>query len=121
MLTIYGPGGVGSTTVPPTSTSLAESKKTPPAIQLHQNYPNPFNPSTTIAFDLPSAGDVKLRIYNVKGELVSIVLDEFSREGWHRIVWDGNCRNGSRAASGVYFYRLTACGSEQTRKIMLLS
>ncbi len=74
---------------------------------LAQNYPNPFNPSTTIAFTVPSASDVELTIYNVRGQRIrSLVSGKFAG-GTHQAVWDGSDEQGQRVASGIYLYRLT--------------
>jgi hypothetical protein len=82
---------------------------------LAQNYPNPFNPSTTIAFDLPIAGSVSLRVFNLQGREVAVLKDGFSAAGTQRVRFDGG-----GLASGIYFLRLEAAGLTQTRKMMLL-
>jgi hypothetical protein len=87
---------------------------------LHQNYPNPFNPTTTIIFDMPAAGRAVLRIYNVKGELVRTLLDGFVQAGDVQVNWDGKDRDGSPAASGIYFYNLRADGRTASRKMVLI-
>ena len=93
----------------------------PPAVYaLMQNYPNPFNPVTRIRFDLPVKGHVKLRIYNVAGQLVKTLTDEQWKAGAHTIDWNGTNNTGSRAASGVYFYRLDASEFCSTKKMVLL-
>ncbi|MCG8604240.1 T9SS type A sorting domain-containing protein, partial [bacterium] len=80
----------------------------PTEFQLEQNYPNPFNPSTTISFALPRAGEVRLSIFNIKGQLVQTLLSGPLAAGRHRIVWDGTDARGARVASGFYIYRLRA-------------
>jgi hypothetical protein len=76
----------------------------PAAYRLHQNYPNPFNPSTTIGFELPDPSTVTLRIYNIIGQEVAVVLDrEEMDEGLQELDFDA-----SALPSGVYFYRLEA-------------
>jgi hypothetical protein len=96
----------------------------PPAVPevyaLHQNVPNPFNPVTTIAYDLPKACTVSLRIYDVKGELVRALVDERQDIGMKQVVWDGRDNRGHAVASGVYFYRLAAGSFAGTRKMVLL-
>jgi hypothetical protein len=69
---------------------------------LKQNYPNPFNPSTTISYDLPSTGTVRLAVYNILGQEVSTLVNQIQNAGSYKVVW-----NASGAASGVYFYRIT--------------
>ena len=82
---------------------------------LNQNYPNPFNPITNIQFTIPEQADVKLRIYNVLGRQVDVLVNETLPIGHHQILW--NPRNLS---SGVYFYKLEAGSFIKTRKMILL-
>mgnify|MGYP001813377118 FL=1 len=89
-------------------------------IVLHQNYPNPFNPTTVIRFDLPRPANVSLRVYNVKGELVSTLIDGRLAEGSREVTWNATDDRGRRVASGVYFYRLSAGDIIQTKKMILL-
>ncbi|MFZ1682536.1 MAG: T9SS type A sorting domain-containing protein, partial [Candidatus Zixiibacteriota bacterium] len=84
------------------------------------NYPNPFNPSTTISFALPTTGNARIEVYNVLGALVAVPFDGVAQAGTHQVVWDGNDTRGQQVASGVYFYRLTAGGYTETKKMMLL-
>lgn len=84
------------------------------------NYPNPFNPTTTIEYSLPEAAFVTLSIYDGKGRLV-VDLEKGARPvGTHTATWNGLDARGSRVASGVYFYRLTAGNQSMTRKLVLL-
>jgi predicted outer membrane repeat protein len=92
----------------------------PEAMRLYQSYPNPFNPSTTIEFDLPDPAHVRLCVYNVKGELVSTLVDCDLQAGRKKIVWNAVNDHGSNLASGVYFYKITVGDFVQTRKIVLL-
>jgi hypothetical protein len=88
--------------------------------ELAQNYPNPFNPSTTISFSVARSSDVTLSIFDVRGGLVKTLLRGRREAGVHRVPWDGTDSRGSRVASGVYFYRLTAGSFRETRKMVLL-
>jgi photosystem II stability/assembly factor-like uncharacterized protein len=81
---------------------------------LHQNYPNPFNPRTTIHFGLPHTEYVTLKVYNVLGEEVSMIVEGKHGAGMHHATWDA-----SGLPSGVYFYRLTAGEYVQTNKMVL--
>ncbi|GJQ61083.1 MAG: hypothetical protein SCALA702_01360 [Melioribacteraceae bacterium] len=69
--------------------------------RLEQNYPNPFNPSTKIRFSLKSTGNVKLKVYDMKGEEIETLLDGLQSKGYHEIEFDG-----SEYASSIYIYRL---------------
>ncbi len=87
---------------------------------LEQNYPNPFNPSTTIAFSLPEASSITLRIYNINGQLVRTLLSNMLDAGNHSINWDGRSDNGTRASSGIYIYRVVAGDFSAARRMILL-
>ncbi|MBN1612287.1 MAG: T9SS type A sorting domain-containing protein [Polyangiaceae bacterium] len=83
-------------------------------------YPNPFNPSTTLSYTLPAAGIVKLRLYDLRGRLVEILVDGFRAAGEHDVAWDGRDGTGSVAASGVFLARLELNGEAQVRKVVLV-
>ncbi|MCE5271072.1 T9SS type A sorting domain-containing protein [bacterium] len=90
---------------------------------LNQNSPNPFNPSTTITFDLPEGAalqKVALRVYDLRGATVRVLVDEQLGGGRHSVQWDGRDAQGRQVASGVYFYRLEAGGRSAVRKMILL-
>ena len=70
---------------------------------LGQNYPNPFHPTTIIEFSLPRSGSVRLKVFNVLGEVVAMLVDEELNVGTYTTQW-----NASGVASGVYFYRQQA-------------
>jgi aminopeptidase N len=76
---------------------------------LSQNYPNPFNPATVIKFDLPEKAAVTLKVYNVLGELVSVLLDGQKLEGSYKVKFDG-----TNLSSGIYYYELNAAGSKNS-------
>ena len=87
---------------------------------LLQNYPNPFNPETTISFDLVAPGAALLNVYNVKGQLVRSLANSSFATGRHNVVWNGRDDRGNTVSSGVYFYRLSANGHAETRKMILI-
>ncbi len=87
----------------------------PTEYSLKQNYPNPFNPTTTIIYSLPEASDVRLDIYNILGQNVATLVDEYRQAGTHEVTWNAN-----GIASGVYFYRLTAGEYTDTKRMLLL-
>lgn len=92
----------------------------PEGFSLNQNYPNPFNPTTNISFVLPQAEEVRLEIFNVRGQRVARLLDQTMSAGEHTIEWNGTTDGGSHVASGVYFYRISAGEYTDTRKMTLL-
>jgi hypothetical protein len=87
---------------------------------LHQNTPNPFNPRTTIRFDLPAAGPVRLSVYDLTGRLVKVLVEGEIPAGSHEAVWDGRDASGRGMASGNYFARLEAGGRLQTVRMSLV-
>ena len=69
------------------------------------NYPNPFNPETTIFFTLDERGNVKIDIFNIRGQLVKNLIDTTLPSGEHSLLWDGKDFLGVNVPSGVYFFR----------------
>lgn len=93
----------------------------PKTFALYQNAPNPFNPTTTISYDVPASGGVvTLRIYDVTGKLIRTLVDGPQTAGQKAATWNGRDNLNRSAASGIYFYRLTAPGYEKTLKMLLL-
>ena len=97
----------------------ATAAEIPAPTALRGAFPNPCNPSTTIRFDLASPGRVALRLYDVRGALVRVLLDERLGAGGWEIAWDGRNDAGRSLAAGVYFCRLRAAGETFTSKIVL--
>jgi hypothetical protein len=87
----------------------------PTEYALGQNYPNPFNPETTIEFALPEASKVKLSVYNIKGELVEVLMEGNLETGYHTVNW-----NASAMPSGIYFYKLQADDFMSVKKCVLV-
>jgi len=73
-------------------------------------HPNPFNPQTTISFELSHEGEVEVRIYSVRGEMVSELHSETAGVGRHEVIWTGRDRSGHDVPSGSYFARLYVDG-----------
>ncbi|MDZ7723551.1 MAG: T9SS type A sorting domain-containing protein [candidate division KSB1 bacterium] len=82
--------------------------------KLEQNYPNPFNPSTTISYSMQNPGRVLLKVYNISGETVAILVDEFQSAGKHEVKWKAN-----GLSSGIYFYKLQTNTFTEIRKLIL--
>jgi hypothetical protein len=97
-----------------------EEELLPGAYSLSQNYPNPFNPSTTINFSVPAATKARVEIYNILGNRVATIFDGVAQAGDNTVVWDGNNEAGEAAATGIYFYRLTADNFVETKKMTLM-
>lgn len=82
--------------------------------------PNPFNPCTVISFDLPVETEVSLMIYSGRGEQVRSLWSGVLPQGPHSSSWDGRDDAGRRASSGVYFYRLIAGCTVETKRMVLV-
>jgi hypothetical protein len=89
--------------------------KIPKTYVLFQNYPNPFNPVTHIRYGLPKAGNVKIELYNILGQRVETLLDTHKPAGYHLIDYDG-----SKLATGLYFYRIEADKFQKVKKMLLI-
>ena len=83
-------------------------------------HPNPFNPTTTIEYSVPAAGRVTLSVYDLAGRRVATLVDGELPPGPNEATWDGTTDAGTRAASGVYFVRLTTETTEATGRLVLL-
>ena len=92
----------------------------PKTYQLSQNYPNPFNPETMIRYDLPDPGYVNITVYNILGQKVKTLVEEYQEAGHKSVNWDGKDGEGREVASGIYFYKIKATGFEKTKKMVLL-
>lgn len=87
---------------------------------LSQNHPNPFNPATTITYQLHAAGPISLRVYDLLGREVSVLVDEVQPAGIHSAQWDGRDTGGNEVTSGVYFYRIATNGLVEARRMVLM-
>jgi hypothetical protein len=104
-----------------TPTAIGDQPRVPQHYALYQNVPNPFNPTTVIRYGVPSGGAaVTLTIYDVRGGLVRTLVNGVQTSGEKQVRWDGKDEQGQSVATGVYFYRLSAPGFVETRKMMLL-
>lgn len=82
---------------------------------MRQNYPNPFNPVINIKFSIPTSGYVTLKVYNIQGKEVTTLVDEQLTAGSYYINFDGN-----ELANGMYFYKISAGGFVETKKMILM-
>jgi len=90
----------------------------PENFTLYQNYPNPFNPYTTIRFKLKSRANVKLRVFNPLGEIVSVLVDQELGEGTHEVIFNAGSKSG--LSSGVYYYNLTVGVRSETKGMVFI-
>jgi len=96
-------------------TAVVDGATLPEHLQLRQNYPNPFNLETTFVFSLPKAAHVTLRIYDLRGRTIAVVVDQPMEPGRYKIRFDA-----SMLSSGVYFYQLIAGGESRFGKMLLI-
>ncbi len=97
------------------NTPTGEDEMIPYETALYQNYPNPFNPVTTIKFSLENDCDVKLRVFNYKGQVTNLLVNGKMDRGFHSVQF-----NADMLSSGVYFYTLEADGKKLIRKMVLV-
>jgi hypothetical protein len=83
--------------------------------KLSQNYPNPFNPETRISFEIPKRGFASLRIYDILGREVKILVNEIKTAGAYSVDF-----NAANLPSGIYLYRLDCSGYAETKRMILL-
>ncbi len=88
--------------------------------KLHGNYPNPFNPVTNIAYSIAKGTNVKLKIYNLKGQLVKDLLNEYKARGNHKTIWNGRNNQNRPVSSGIYFIRIETDDYTKTSKAILM-
>ncbi len=109
---VIGPSGPASS---------SDDLEIPISYSLNQNYPNPFNPKTTIKYELPKAGDISIKIYNVGGQLVKTLINGHKEAGSHTLIWDGTDEYNNNAPSGIYIYRLlNNDGAVDTKKMIMV-
>ena len=92
----------------------------PTEYELFNNYPNPFNPTTTIKYSVPKVGNVKLRVYNMMGQLIKTLVNDTKAPGFYNIEWNGTNESNSRVASGIYFYRFESGNFVANNKMILI-
>jgi len=92
----------------------------PDAFSLSQNYPNPFNPETVIKYILPEDCYVELTIYNIVGQKVKTLVNQYQNAGYKMMHWNGKDDKGNEIASGVYFYKIETPKYSESKKMVLL-
>jgi hypothetical protein len=109
--------------------AFVESEETsiPVITKLSGNYPNPFNPSgagrspvTNISFSIKEASQVTIDIYNLRGEKVNTLVNEYLEPNYYNVEWNGRDENNRSVASGVYFYKMKAGRYTSTKKMILM-
>lgn len=101
--------------VPQGTAGVNTESKVPEEYILAQNYPNPFNPATLIRYQIPESGEVTLKIFDLLGHEVAMIVNEYKTAGTYEVEF-----NAVESPSGVYFYQLKSGDFIQTRKMLLL-
>ena len=96
-------------------TGINDKNNLPGKYILYQNYPNPFNPATVIQYQLPQEGVVKLKVYDILGREVSVLVDQLQGVGRYSVTF-----NASNLPSGIYIYRLSAANFESVKKMIVI-
>ena len=99
----------------PNPTEVSDAAVKVGSYKLLANYPNPFNPETTIKFEIPENGRVKLGVYNIQGKEIAVLINDFRNAGTYSVSL-----NGSNLPSGIYFYKLEVNGYKATKRMLLL-
>ncbi|NWG29748.1 MAG: T9SS type A sorting domain-containing protein [Ignavibacteriaceae bacterium] len=116
-------GGIWRRPLSEMITSIKETPEILPAqFILEQNYPNPFNPSTVISYQLPVSGDVTLKVYDVLGNEIATLVDEYKPAGSYEFEFNASSHSGEvrNLPSGTYFYQLRAGSFVETKKMILM-
>jgi fibronectin type 3 domain-containing protein len=110
--------------------SISDNTLLRPIANLGYNYPNPFNPTTTISFNVISTDSrdvaesertlVKISVFNIRGQNVKTIVEDYFYHGEHYVVWDGTDHLGNSVSSGVYFYRMTTDQHQESQKMILI-
>ena len=93
---------------------------TPKSFELNQNYPNPFNPSTRISWHSPVSGHQSLKVYDVLGNEVATLVDEYKSAGSYEVEFLSHSDEGQNLSSGIYFYKLVTGNFTETKKMILM-
>ena len=101
-------------------TGVEDENNLPTQFALENNYPNPFNPTTTIEYSLAKLTDVKVTIFNIRGQRVATLVNARQPQGAYRMEWNARDDYGNRVSSGMYLYRIEAGNFVKTKKMLLM-
>ncbi|MFA4835950.1 MAG: T9SS type A sorting domain-containing protein [Dehalococcoidia bacterium] len=107
------------------SSAISTRAQNPFAFRLAQNYPNPFNPTTTVRYELPTNGSVNIRVYDITGRLVKLLVSGWQTSGAQNTIWDGTDFDGNLVAAGIYICQIEFTGEDgkklvQSKKMSLV-
>ena len=101
--------------------TLEVSEKNPPVpneVIISQNYPNPFNPETTLQYSIPTDGLVSIKVYDILGNKIKTLIEQWKSAGAHTEMWNGQNDNSQAVSSGVYFYQIKVGDKQVTKKMI---
>ncbi|HOH60699.1 MAG TPA: T9SS type A sorting domain-containing protein, partial [Candidatus Cloacimonadota bacterium] len=101
-----------------TGTSI-EGELNPALTLAASNFPNPFNPTTTISYSVPTSGPTTVKVYNLKGQEITTLVNNEMTSGNYSVVWNGTDSKGNSVSSGIYFVRVQNSGKAVTSKMLL--
>jgi len=101
-------------------TVLLDKVTGPDYFWLSQNYPNPFNSSTSIAFSLAEASHVTISVFNIRGQLIKVLINQEQQSGKYQLNWSGNDLLGHPVTSGIYIVQMNVANQLFTRKVLML-
>lgn len=84
------------------------------------NFPNPFNPETSISFSMNKGSEVSLEVFNILGQRVATLLDDYKSQGNHTVIWKGKDDKNNNLSSGIYLYKLTVGNQTKMNKMILM-
>jgi V8-like Glu-specific endopeptidase len=116
----YGSDAYGMVDLGRSSTDVEAGIGSALVDELAQNFPNPFNPETVISYRLSAPTHVQLRIFNVHGEQVRVLVEQVEGAGEHSVGWDGRDDSGMEMSAGIYFYRLETEQIQTMKKMVLV-
>ncbi len=91
----------------------------PQQTELFSAFPNPFNPFTNLRYGMEAAGNVRIDVFNVKGQILKTFTRSHNQPGYYQVSWDGHDTNGRQLGTGVYFYRMTSGKYSSTKKMIM--
>lgn len=103
-----------------TTTATAIDEQPSNLIEIKGNYPNPFTDVTALQFNLNSAQDVNVSVYDMYGKLVKTINDKYLTPGSHTFYWTGNSNHGDQVAPGIYFFTVSASGQSVSNRMVYL-
>jgi len=115
--TIFGIIKITDTTVTHVDQDWQEGRED---FQLYQSYPNPFNSTTKVQFQIGMFTHVIIKIHDVLGRQVKVLIDEFKNPGFYEVSWEAQSDTGVKMPSGVYFYTMETAEFTKTKKLLLL-